>query len=121
MLLDYWVAMEIHFRSKKLQDLCNSKEETIRRWGALRAAVVRRRLKQLKAAKNLSVIKTLPGQDLRVLTGARKGELALDAQYPLGVMFVPTQENNLHAADGHMDLVRVSAITVLASTEYDGD
>jgi hypothetical protein len=121
MLLDYWAAMEIHFCSRKLQNLCNSKEETIRRWGALRAAVVRRRLKQLKAAKNLSVIKTLAGQGLRVLTGTGKGELALDAQYPLGVIFVPTLKNNLHAADGHMNLVRVSAITLLAITEYDGD
>jgi plasmid maintenance system killer protein len=110
--------MEIHFHSRKLQTICNSKEETIRRWGAVRAKAVRRRLKQLKAARCLSVMNSIPGQAFRILKGTRKGELAVDAEYPLRLIFVPTQRRNIQAGDGHVDPGKVSAITVLEITEY---
>jgi plasmid maintenance system killer protein len=113
--------MEIHFHSRKLQTICNSKEETIRRWGAVRAKAVRRRLKQLKAAKLLSVMNSIPGQGFHILKGIRKGELAVDAEYPLRVIFVPSQEGIARAADGHVEPAKISKITVVAITEYDDD
>jgi len=83
--------MDIIFKSKKLEALCNSDTAMRKAYGARLAKVLRRRLDDLRAAPDLQMMKALPGR-CHELTGDRSGQLALDLEHPKRLVFEPSNE-----------------------------
>jgi proteic killer suppression protein len=70
--------VDILFRDQKLAKVCNNERQLIRKYGAERAKLLRRRLDELRAAENLNILCTLPQVRCHELKGNRKGTLAVD-------------------------------------------
>lgn len=69
--------MEISFKDKNLNKMCNDNLKCRRKFGYLRASILIRRLNMLKDAVTLEDVKYLPGR-FHELTGSRKGQWACD-------------------------------------------
>jgi proteic killer suppression protein len=113
--------MEISFSSSKLQRICNDEKMTIRKWGSTRAAVIRRRLKELKAARTLAIARKLPSAKLHALRGDRKMQYAVDAEYPYRMVFEFDHNPLSTKTSGGVDLDKVTAIRILEVIDYHGD
>jgi toxin HigB-1 len=113
--------MEISFSSSKLQRICNDEKLTIRKWGSTRAAVIRRRLKELKAARTLAIASKLPSAKLHALRGDRKMQYAVDAEYPYRMVFEFDHNPLPRKTSGGVDLDKVTAIRILEVIDYHGD
>lgn len=103
--------MEIHFKDKYIAELCNTQKVAIKRLGAVCAKILRRRLDQLRAAAHLGVMKTLPGR-CHELKGDRKGQLSLDLEQPLRLLFKGEGEN-IYKEDTGLDWNLVKSVNIL--------
>lgn len=103
--------MEIHFKDKEIEDLCNTQKVAVRRLGAICAKILRRRLDNLRAASNLAVMKSLPGR-CHELIGDRKGQLSLDLEQPLRLIFDAVGEN-IHREDTGLEWALVKSVRIL--------
>ena len=108
--------MEIDFKTKRLQKQCNDDKEMVKIHGKERAEKLRKRLDDLRAALNLSVMKSLPGR-CHELKGDKKGELAVDLVHPYRLIFKPAGEN-LKKKDGGLDWSAVTSITMTSIENY---
>lgn len=104
--------MNISFKSKKLQDICNSDKELGKKYGKVCARKIRARLDDLLAAPNLEVFRNLPGR-CHELKGDRKGQLSLDLEHPLRLIFEPDGDNVQMKEDGGLDWSSVKATVIL--------
>jgi len=109
--------MDIIFKSKKLEDFCNSHSAMQREYGAKLAKVLRRRLDDLRAAPNLQIMKVLPGR-CHELTGARNGQLAVDLEHPKRLVFEPSHETLPVKKDGGLDWAGVTVIKIVEIVDY---
>jgi proteic killer suppression protein len=83
--------MNISFRREKLRKVCNDSRLLAREYGRERALKVQLRLDQLRAARALSDMATLPGARCHELQGAREGQLAVDLVHPWRLIFTPLE------------------------------
>jgi len=104
--------VEISFKSKKLQKTCNSDKELLKEYGKTCARKFRARLDDLNAAPNLEVFRNLPGR-CHELKGDRKGQLSLDLEHPLRLIFEPSGEGIQTKDDGGLDWKSVKAVVIL--------
>ncbi len=104
--------MEITFKNKKFQKICNSEKELIKEYGKNCARKIRARLDDLQAAVNLEVFKNLPGR-CHELKGDKKGQLSLDLEHPLRLIFEPSNEDVDKKYGGGMDWNLVNAIKII--------
>ena len=104
--------MDVTFKSKKLQKTCNSDKELLREYGKNCARKFRARLDDLHAATTLEFFKTLPGR-CHELKADRKGQLSLDLEHPLRLIFEPSGEGIQNKADGGLDWNSVKAIQII--------
>jgi proteic killer suppression protein len=105
--------MEITFKKKKFQKICNSERELIRAYGKNCARKIKTRLDDLQAALNLEVFKILPGR-CHELKGDKKGLLSLDLEHPYRLIFEPSNNEDIDKkADGGMDWNLVNAIKII--------
>jgi len=111
--------MDIYFKYKKYEKACNSEKESIKKWGAENAKVIRRRLAQLQAADNLSQISHLPPPRCHQLVG-RENEFAVYAKHPFRLIFEPFLDSMPRSADGGINLKRVTAIRIIKVEDYHG-
>jgi len=88
-------------------------------WGDRQAKVLRRRLDQLKAAENLSIMRDLPGR-CHELTADRAGQLSLDLVHPMRLIVEPAVEPRPYKDDGGLDWSRVESIRVLEIEDTHG-
>lgn len=102
--------MDIEFATKRLERLCNSSAEIVKKLGEHRAKRLRLRLDQLRAAENLEVMRDLPGR-CHELTGDLKGTLSLDLDGPYRLLFEPLAESS--PSKGGLDWSQVTAIRIL--------
>lgn len=109
--------MDIIFKSKKLEALCNSQSAMQRALGARQAKVLRRRLDDLKAAANLEMMRNLPGRT-HELHGDREGQLSIDLEHPKRLVFEPSHEIKPVKADGGLDWAGVTAIRIIEIVDY---
>ena len=86
LICGYKGRVDVTFESKKLQKICNSDKELLREYGKNCARKIRARLDDLHAATTLEVFRTLPGR-CHELKGDRKGQLSLDLEHPLRLLF----------------------------------
>lgn len=75
------------------------------------ARKIRARLDDLHAAAILEVIRLLPGR-CHELKGNRQGQLSLDLEHPLRLIFVPTGDGIQYKEDGGLDWSSVRAIEI---------
>jgi plasmid maintenance system killer protein len=104
--------MEIIFKSKKFQKICNSEKELIRAYGKNCARKIRSRLDDLQAAINLEAFRTLPGR-CHELKGNKKWQLSLDLEHPLRLIFEPLNQDIARKEHGGMDWNLVTAVEII--------
>jgi plasmid maintenance system killer protein len=109
--------MDILFADEKLARRCTEPREMLKSWGKPRAAVLRRRLDQLRAAECLEVMRSLPGR-CHELKGDLAGKLALDLGHPFRLILEPANEPVQKLPDGGLDWNLVTTVRILEITDY---
>lgn len=104
--------MEITFKSNKFQKICNSEKGLIKAYGKNCARKIRLRLDDLQAAINLDEFKNLPGR-CHELKGDKRGQLSLDLEHPLRLIFEPSNESTAKKQDGGLDWSSISAVKII--------
>ena len=67
--------------------MCNSEKLWIKKYGKNCAKKINLRLDDLQAAVNLEILRVLPGR-CHELKGDKKGQLSLDLEQPLRLIFL---------------------------------
>lgn len=75
-------------------------------------------MKELKAADNLAVMKTLPAAKCHELRQDRKGQLAVMVSGNYRLIFVPDHDPIPRNDDGGMDWVSITIIEVIEIEDY---
>lgn len=104
--------MQILFSKEKLRRICNSERELKRKFGSPCARIIRRRLDDLYAADSLETMTNLPG-NCHELKGDRKGQLSIDLEQPLRLIFIPANNPIPVKNDGGLLRSEVTAIKIL--------
>jgi toxin HigB-1 len=112
--------MELVFKTRKLEKACGEERESLRRWGADRGPVVRRRIAQLMAADTLADMSTLPPVRLHQLEGRRAGQFAIDIGPLLRLVLEPWHDPIPQTPDTGIDRSRITKIRILAVEDYHG-
>ena len=110
--------MEIHFRTRKLKELCESEKQSDRRFGRQIARRLRQRLLEFAAAETLADIRCLPAARLHPLKGERAGQFAVDLKHPFRLIIEPCEDPLPQKPNGGLALSRVRTITVIEITDY---
>lgn len=104
--------VDVVFRNKKLQKVCNSDAELNKKYGKNCARKFRMRLDDLVAVPTLESFRHLPGR-CHELTADRKGQLSLDLEHPLRLLFEPCGSNVKNKSDGGLDWNSVTAVEII--------
>ncbi len=104
--------MEILFEDQDFAEVCNSDKSLVRKYNRQRARLIRRRLDDLGAAPNLSVMRSLPGR-CHELKGDRAGQLSIDLDGPYRLIFRPADLPAPFKPDGGLDWAQVTAVTIV--------
>jgi len=113
-------AIEILFRSRKMEKACGSERESKRMWGKS-SSLVRQRVAELAAAETLAEMMLLPAARCHPLKGDRAGQFAVDLRHPHRLVFEPVNNPLPRKEDGGIDLEKISTIYVLEVVDYHGD
>jgi plasmid maintenance system killer protein len=103
--------MEITFKNKKLQKICNLEAALIKAYGKNCARKIRVRLDDLHAAANLEVFKTLPGR-CHELIGNKKGQFSLDLEHPLRLILEPSSKD-VNKKDNGLDWSLIDSVKII--------
>lgn len=110
--------MDIRFRTKKLQRLCNDRKAATRELGDQAAQRLHRRLADIVAAQSLTALSLIPGARPHMLKGDRAGQIAVDVTKSVRIVFEPDHNPVPLTADGGIDRSHVTAITVVFVGDY---
>lgn len=105
--------MIILFKTAKFEKDCNNKNLLVKRFGALRAKLLQRRLNELQAANSLDVLRSLPQARCHKLKGNRKGQLSVDLDHPYRLIFEPADNPIPKKPDGGLDWTKVTTIRII--------
>jgi len=81
--------MDIYFKTRKLQKICNSQKEMQREYGNSMAKKLMQRLIELQAAESLEEISHLPPPCCHALSADRSGQFSVDLVHPYRLLFIP--------------------------------
>jgi len=112
--------MQILFKRNKLRKRCNKTDLAVRAYGENQAKVLRRRLDELRAARCLEVMRSLPQARCHELKGIRKGQLSVDLKHPYRLVFEPTDDPIPEKPDGGLDWNGVKTIRILEVEDTHG-
>lgn len=105
--------MDITFKDKKIEKLCNNQKQMQRRCGTVRAKILSKRLISLRAAQNLAQMsKDKQPENCHELKGDHAGQLSIDLDQPYRLIFTPANDPIPYKEDGGLDWVRVTAICI---------
>jgi plasmid maintenance system killer protein len=110
--------VDILFQDRKLEKVCNDQSLLVRKYGPLRAKLIRRRLDEFRAAETLEVMRSLPQVRCHKLKGNREGTLAVDLDHPYRLIFRPANDPVPRKSDGGLNWAEVTAIRVLTVEDY---
>lgn len=79
--------MVILFKTAKLEKECNNENLMVKRFGALRSKLLKRRLTELTAVNALADLRCLPKTRCHELKGNLKGYLSVDLDHPYRLVF----------------------------------
>lgn len=106
--------MEIHFKDKKLRELCEKQAVAVKKLGDICARKLRSRLADLTAASRVTEL--VPGNP-HPLTGDRLGQFAVDLAGGRRLVFTPANDPVPLKDDASIDW---SAVTIVC-IEFIGD
>ena len=112
--------MDVLFGTSKLRKQCIDAKLRVRRYGPRRAALMQRRLDELRAAETLEDIRHLPGPRCHELIGDRAGQLSLDLDHPYRLLMEPANDPVPLQPDGGLDWGLVTAVRVIEVTDTHG-
>jgi plasmid maintenance system killer protein len=110
--------LEILFKSKKLEKILGSRKDIVREWGEQNGRIIMKRLTELIAAENLSVISKIPGARPHPLSGSFKGMYAVDLKQPYRLIIQPFNNPLPLKKDGGLDLEKVTIIKIMEVGDY---
>jgi hypothetical protein len=113
--------LKITFASAELARSCNEDQERLRTYGPKLAAVLRRRLCEIRAAGHLAELRSIPAARLHP-DPTRPGGFLLVPLGQVGELRVRLGEEP-RLSDGHLDEVRIRELLVsdVEATPHDGD
>ena len=109
--------MEIRFRTRRLQRLCNSHKELKRGFGEL-ADVIALRLQLLANANHLGQVPHSMPIHRHELTGRRSGQFAVNPRNSHRLVFRPDHNPVPVRLDGGIDVNAVTAIEIIEIIDY---
>ncbi|MBZ1326680.1 type II toxin-antitoxin system RelE/ParE family toxin [Aquirufa aurantiipilula] len=109
--------MEINYKSRKLEKQLTDPREMSKSFGLL-ARTINQRLKDLSAAENLAMMRTLPAARCHELAGDRKGELAVSVSTNYRLIFEPNHEPIPKKEGGGLDWEKVTKIRIMEIEDY---
>jgi toxin HigB-1 len=112
--------MDISFSNEKLAKIFNSEKNLVREYGTENAKRIKLRMAVLMAANCLEEVPTHPPERRHELSGARKGQFAVDLKHPFRLIFQPNHNPLPRKADGGVDSRKISAVTIIEVEDYHG-
>ncbi len=109
--------MELSFSNRKLEKQLTDPRELTRTFGQL-APKIKMRLKNLRDAESLDVMRMIPAARCHELSGDRKGELAVDVSGNFRLLFVPDHNPLPRKPDGGLDWEAVTRICIISIEDY---
>jgi proteic killer suppression protein len=109
--------VEISYKNRKLEKQLTDPREMAKSFGHL-AVKIKMRLKNLKDADNLAIMRTIPAARCHELTGDRKGELAVDVSGNFRMIFEPLHEPIPKKEDGGLNWDEVTKIQINEIEDY---
>lgn len=111
-------ALEIRFRTRKLEREFNSERELVRRYGDRMARAIILRMTVLKGANHLGLVPVETPVRRHQLSGDRQDDFAVDLVQPYRLVFRPDHDPIPRKRDGGIDLVAITAIEIVAVIDY---
>ena len=105
--------MDIYFKTKKLQRICNNTDEANKKLGPKMARKLQQRLMELKAAFCLDDISRVPPPRCHPMSGNREGQMSVDLEHPYRLLFIPANDPVPVTEDGGLDWARVTEIEIV--------
>jgi proteic killer suppression protein len=109
--------VEIFYKSRKLEKQLTDPRQLVKSFGQL-AAKIKMRLKNLKDADNLAIMKTIPAARCHELAGDRKGELAVDISGNYRMIFEPLHDPIPQKGGGGLKWEVVTKIQINSVEDY---
>lgn len=106
--------MEIRFANKKIQKLCEQRQEAEKKLGSICANKLRARLSDIESASRVT---DLVSGNPHPLKGDRQGQFALDLHGGWRLVFSPASEHRPTLNDKSIDWFQVTIVLI----EYIGD
>lgn len=103
--------MEVSFDDPDLAETFRNGRELRKKHGAVRAKKIEQRLKALRAAETLAIMRSAPGR-CHELRGDRAGQLSLDLDHPYRLLFRPVGDPDPGPGAG-LDWSAVRAVVVI--------
>ena len=111
--------MELTFKTKKLQKVCNSADKLRRQYGPRMSEAIQVRLVTLAAVDNLEHMRMLPGR-CHQLSHDLEGHLALDLVHPERLIFKPNHAPYPELESGGLDWTKVTRVIITDIRDYHG-
>lgn len=109
--------MKINFKSKKLEKQLTIAKEMQKTFGQM-AKKLNQRMKELKAADNLAVMRTITAAKCHELQQDRKGQIAVTVSGNYRLIFIPDHDPVPGKDDGGMDWLAITVIEVIEIEDY---
>jgi plasmid maintenance system killer protein len=110
--------MDVFFKTDKFLAFCSDKTKLTRRYGPVNADRIHQRLAELLAFDTLADLRKLPGPRCHELLGPRKGQLAVDINGELRLIFEPANDPIPRKPDGGLDWTRVTQVRILEISRH---
>ena len=110
--------MEVSFANAGLKRLFDDETRIIRQYGERRARLLLARLTILENAATLSDVSSRPPERRHQLTGNRDEQFAVSIDQQYRLVFEPDHDPMPRRPDGGIDIDHVTAIVIVAATDY---
>lgn len=104
--------MQVYFEDAKLQKVCNSHREMVRKLGKEQADRLKVRLADLEGVDNAAELITLPGR-WHQLSANRTGQMSGDLKHPQRLIIEPLEPDDVRSDDGGIDWEAVTDVVVI--------
>lgn len=105
--------MNITFKKKKLEKICNSRKLAQKEFGKIMGDRLMQRLEELSSCESLEIMKYLPQARCHELIQDRKGQLSVDLEHPYRLIFIP-EPSFSYLSDGGLDWSSVKKIKIIS-------
>jgi toxin HigB-1 len=109
--------MNITFADNKLKKYANDSRLAVRKLGAMRARLYKKRLEDMADAESFADLKELPG-NYHQLTENRKDQWACDLDQPYRLVFEPGEPTIPKDQHGNQILIEIRSLEILEIENY---